>query len=730
MDDDFLIKKRNNLSVIGIWIFLCLDIPLNLFLKDYEAAFAITLISIPPMLVITYLVKKAIMPKLTMYGIIFLILAVLFILNLKEPHYINLYLLILPAIFSVSYRNHLNIFITTLSSATVFSYFFYIYGERYFTQWKPTDLYYFLVFFLTYAVIQIYESIFTEGVRRQLRDELERVNQLQSKLHESEERYRSMMKQSTEGIYAFNPIDKTIVETNERFCDMLGYEEHELLKLTLSDIIASDESLVNENIEMVIIKNKAFVGEKLYRRKDGSVVSVEVRASKIHFNNQSVILANIHDITEQKEIERELREKDEMYRMIADNMSDFVTVMDSEGKILYASPSHEHSKKVKVRELEGRKPYEYIHPEDLDKVIGAHQEMVKSKRSIQIQVRWKLKNEVIHLEVRGKPVIEENGEVHKIVVNARNITERVKMEEEMKRTSARLHALISHIPYGIIAEDKDNRLILTNHQFAEIFNAPEHTVNMLGLKFTDAPTSATNLFLNPKSYQERRQEIIADRKKVIGEEWELTDGRIISQDAIPIIINGQFNGFLWQFKDTTEQRRLEQELKEASLIDGLTKISNRRFFDETITSEWGRCARASKALTLIMLDIDSFKNYNDTYGHQYGDECLIKVAQTIKETIRRPSDTVSRYGGEEFAVILPETHQEGGRVIAEKIRISIEALEIPHISSVVCNHVTCSLGVATVIPSYFSTPEEIIRMADNALYTSKNSGRNCVSLYQ
>jgi diguanylate cyclase (GGDEF)-like protein/PAS domain S-box-containing protein len=730
MDDDSLIKYRNNLMVKGIWIFLCIDIPLNLIIEDFSTVKSIFQITFPPLLFITYLVKKKAASKLTMYMISVLFIVGLFILNIIQVHYINLFFLILPLIFSVAYRNWPNILFTTLASAGVFAYFMQLNGASFFTQWNPTDIYYFLIFFFTYALVKIYESKFTEGTRIQLRDELVKVNQLKSKLHESEERYRSMLKQSSEGIYAFNPIDKSIVESNGRFCEMLGYSEQELLKLNLNDIIASDESTVDKNIETILNENRFSIGEKLYRRKDGTIITVEVRSSLVHFNNESVILVNVRDITEQKEIEKTLIENEMKYRIIADNMSDFITVLDTTGKILYASPSHENSLKINVSDLEGKYPFPYIHPDDIEAVHLALEKMITNRTSTQLVIRWKVDDDWIYLEVIGKQVEDENGEIHKVVASSRNITDRVKMEEQIRRTSARLEALISHIPYGILAEDKENRIILINKQFSKILNLPPIPEDVIGMTHVGFFNLGKSEFIEGDLIEERIKDIVSSRKKVLGEEWQLNDGSIISRDAIPIFINDEFDGYLWQFKDITEQRRIEQALKEASVIDGLTKIANRRFFDETVLLEWGRCSRNSKPLTLIMLDIDCFKNYNDTYGHQRGDECLIKVAQTIKQTIQRPSDIVFRYGGEEFAVILPETHQDGGRRTAEKIRMAIEELEIPHITSSVSSFVTCSLGVATVIPSRFSTPEEVIRMADNALYSSKHSGRNCVSLYQ
>lgn len=180
----------------------------------------------------------------------------------------------------------------------------------------------------------------------------------------------------------------------------------------------------------------------------------------------------------------------------------------------------------------------------------------------------------------------------------------------------------------------------------------------------------------------------------------------------------------------------QRELAEANLIlqrlsslDGLTGIPNRRRFDEALRSEWQRAIRHSTSISLIMLDIDYFKLYNDRYGHQGGDECLKCVARTLDESARRESDIVARYGGEEFAVILPETGAKGAVEVAEIMRGNIEQRNIPHESSKVSDHVTVSMGVATWVPERDSEPEELISMADQALYRAKENGRNQVKSY-
>jgi diguanylate cyclase (GGDEF)-like protein len=164
-----------------------------------------------------------------------------------------------------------------------------------------------------------------------------------------------------------------------------------------------------------------------------------------------------------------------------------------------------------------------------------------------------------------------------------------------------------------------------------------------------------------------------------------------------------------------------------SAQDGLTGIANRRHFDETLEREWRRAARSRRPLSLLMLDIDYFKLFNDTEGHQAGDDCIRKVAGTLAETLHRAGDMVARYGGEEFAVLLPETDAEHALQVAETLRSRIEALRLPHAASPL-GTVTASLGVATAVPPRDgSSCGDFVRIADAALYDAKRLGRNRVS---
>lgn len=184
---------------------------------------------------------------------------------------------------------------------------------------------------------------------------------------------------------------------------------------------------------------------------------------------------------------------------------------------------------------------------------------------------------------------------------------------------------------------------------------------------------------------------------------------------------------------TVELERRHQELKKLFLlatIDKVTGISNRYRLEDFLQREWGYAIRNQTFLSVIMIDIDSFKLYNDYYGHPAGDLCLRKVAQSIKNTIKRPKDLVARYGGEEFLVVLSDINLEGAMVVAENIRLQVKALAIPHQGSEHNNHLTISLGVANKIPQINCHVSSLIGAADKALYLAKQKGRDRVEMYQ
>lgn len=181
-----------------------------------------------------------------------------------------------------------------------------------------------------------------------------------------------------------------------------------------------------------------------------------------------------------------------------------------------------------------------------------------------------------------------------------------------------------------------------------------------------------------------------------------------------------------RIRNLIELKNAHDSLMQMAVTDSLTGLSNRRYFDEVLRFENNRLARLHQPLSLILLDVDHFKNFNDEYGHVLGDHCLQQVAQVIKSCLHRSVDVAARYGGEEFACILPNMQQNAAIAIAEHIRKAVEMLHIPHHASETAKHVTISSGVFTVICSADAPPSDILKDTDNQLYRAKKSGRNQV----
>ncbi len=195
----------------------------------------------------------------------------------------------------------------------------------------------------------------------------------------------------------------------------------------------------------------------------------------------------------------------------------------------------------------------------------------------------------------------------------------------------------------------------------------------------------------------------------------------ISKPYNPVIVKARVRTHM-------ELAMYREYLEAISYLDGLTGIPNRRRFDERFELMWNIARREKNVLSVVMMDIDNFKKYNDIYGHQAGDDCLIKVAKELEKTIQRKTDFIGRYGGEEFVCILPNTDKDNAVLVAEQMRQNIMKLNVEHKGSEVSDIVTISLGVASFIPDKESKASDLLELADAALYCSKESGRNKVSI--
>jgi len=235
---------------------------------------------------------------------------------------------------------------------------------------------------------------------------------------------------------------------------------------------------------------------------------------------------------------------------------------------------------------------------------------------------------------------------------------------------------------------------------------------------SDSPRATPRIDPRSLSFEEllRQNELLFQEVLVSRRAAEITAGLMAEQFTDMERINGALE-------------RANETLQRVSSIDGLTEIPNRRYYDEMLDKEWRRCRRNHHPLSLIILDIDHFKLFNDRYGHTTGDQCLKQVAGALQWIIHRATDSVARYGGEEFVYLLPESNTEAATSVANSARQAVEQLEIPHAESRAAAVVTVSLGVASVIPNQSNLASNLARAADRALYAAKDQGRNRLTVH-
>lgn len=330
-----------------------------------------------------------------------------------------------------------------------------------------------------------------------------------------------------------------------------------------------------------------------------------------------------------------------------------------------------------------------------------------------------------------EPLLGPEGEVIGLLLAIIDVTAKKQAQIAMQEKEEYLQSIMDAAIEVILTMDAKGTIEMVNPAVEQMFGYQQ-----------DELTGKNISLLMPDAIAEMHQYWVdnylnSPDKKISGRQLD-TEGKRKDGSTFPLsvsvsdkVINGK-HMFTSIMRDITEQHNVldslkikNTELEYLSSHDDLTGLHNRRTGDEFLQREWNRAVRAKTSITIMMIDIDYFKKYNDRYGHQAGDACLLRVATTMKLVLNRPSDMVARYGGEEFIAILPETDSVGALQVAENIRKSINDLEIPHSESDK-EVVTVSIGIGTAQPVKLMNYEKLVSCADKALYQAKGQGRNCV----
>ncbi|HEY9103399.1 PAS domain S-box protein [Chitinimonas sp.] len=495
------------------------------------------------------------------------------------------------------------------------------------------------------------------------------------------------------------------------------------------------------------------VHEWIYRHQDGHALTVRMSLSPRQDAEGRVIgaMAMGYDISEQKRIEEE---RDRL-EAVVEMLPDIVRMVTLDGNIIYLNAAGRQRWGLGPDDpLDGLKSCDGYADWAYQLVVNTGIPQAIAQGTWQGETQWQTRDGqvtdmhqlIVAPRMHGKPPTFVASVLH-------DLSEIRAMEAKMVEEDALLNSILESVQAAIVVVNDCGEVQALNPAVAEIFGYGLHKVmgKPVLMLFPDTETAQHQAAL--RQYMdtgEHSGRIIGQRVEMLGQRQ---DGSTFPLELTVTEIHlGAKRLFTWVMRDISERKAFEEQLLEnieelqatrdalnaaneqlmtanselgrMAQQDGLTGVANRRAFDQRLTSEWGRAARASHPLTLLMIDVDHFKRYNDGYGHQMGDECLRQVALVLQGAVSRASDFVARYGGEEFAIVLPETGAEGGAEVAEHIRQALASVHIPHAYSTTSKHVTVSIGIAAFTPQPGMAADVLISAADQALYQAKEQGRN------
>jgi diguanylate cyclase (GGDEF)-like protein/PAS domain S-box-containing protein len=553
--------------------------------------------------------------------------------------------------------------------------------------------------------------------------------QMEDDLRISEERYRTIIQNIEDGYYE---VDTT---GNMTFCNssaakMLGYRQDELIGLN------NQQYMNHENAQKVFSTfNKVFrTGQPTKTfdweliRRDGKKLIVETSVSLIRDTKEKPVgfRGIFRDITERKQVEEALRESEDKFRTIFDRASDGILIVDAQNrKFLQGNATICSMLGYTKEEIKSLTLPDIHSPNDISHVLDEFEKLIKGDKAL----------------AEGLPVLKKDGSIfyadisststtiegrHHLVGIFRDITERKQVEEAFRESEERYRTLVENASDIVFRLDNTGHITFVNPAALHIIGYEEKEI--IGRHYptfirSDMQEDAMKFFGRQfvkgihNTYSEYPVIVKDGREIWLGQNTQLIfqDGKVVAFQAVA--------------RDITERKRAEETLKESenryrdlSIIDDLTQLYNSRHFYDQLKMEIDRVDRYGQPLTLLLLDLDDFKRFNDEYGHVEGDQVLMRLGQVIKRCLRR-IDSAYRYGGEEFTIILPTTTSEDGAVTAERIRAEFKKENFSP-KSVQDVHLTVSIGLAQYKPQ--EEMKAFVHRVDQLMYQGKKNGKNRV----
>lgn len=556
-------------------------------------------------------------------------------------------------------------------------------------------------------------------------------------LRESEARYHQQVEE-LETIYRRAPVGLAVLDpelhymrVNDRLAEMNGVPAAAHLGRTPREIAPSIADQAEQLARQIVetgkpILNVEFRGET---RTQPGVRRFWVEnwlPLKDEGGRVAAIIVVVEEITERKRLE-EARRHELEFRALAEHTPNNVARYGRDLRYLYVNPALADATGIPRKAFLGRTDRELGFPESLLADWEPRTRQVfATGRPDRVEFRFATPKGERYFDSRIVPEFGPDGQVETVLAVTNDVTERKRTEKALRASEARFREVVELVP------DILYRIVLPGYRADFVSPAIEE---LLGFN-TEQWQRDPKIWVR-QLYEEDRDRVLSGLEAALDHEnrysqqyrmWHkdghtlrwIDDRKHIERDpkGKPVALFGVMN-------DITSLKLAQQALERETLHDPLTGTANRRLLEQFIEREWRRETRHGHTVAAIMIDIDHFKNYNDHYGHQQGDECLRQVARLLGNYLHRPTDLLVRYGGEEFLVVLPDTGLNGAAKVAEAMRRGVERRRFPHAAASVGHFVTVSVGVAARSVRSF-TFQELLSSADQALYKAKDRGRNRV----